>query len=168
MLPTHLPRLLFLVSVGVIPLYTYGQSFEYPESLLVQTLRILNSLFPIVVSIATIFFLWGCVEFIRAQKDEGRAEGRKKVMWGVIALFVLVSTWGIVALLQEVFLGKETYGAVDWGMSDFFDDWGDGDDDDDGGGGDDDNDGGGGDDDNDGCRPGWNDMTDPCPENPLI
>ena len=85
------------------PLCVYGQSFDYVKTILQEFLKLLGTLVPIITALALIMLMWSAVELIRAGKDETRTEGRKKVMWGVIALFVLVSVWGIVVVLQGMF-----------------------------------------------------------------
>jgi len=58
---------------------------------------IVNTLLPIVVAIALLGFFWGLAKFIFAAGDESKKEEGKRVMvWGVIALFVMVSVWGLV------------------------------------------------------------------------
>jgi hypothetical protein len=59
---------------------------------------------PLVAGLALLFFLWGVVQFVfKADSDKAREEGKERMIWGVIALFVIVSTWGIVGLLGRIF-----------------------------------------------------------------
>ncbi len=62
-------------------------------------------LIPLVIAIAVLVFLWGVFKaFILGGSDEGkRAEGRKLMLWGIIALVVIVSLWGIVNLVMTLF-----------------------------------------------------------------
>jgi len=92
----------------VSPLCVHGQTFTYVKTLLQEFLKLLGVLVPIITALALIMLMWSAVELIRAGKDEARTEGRKKVMWGVIALFVLVSVWGIVVVLQGMFFTSGT------------------------------------------------------------
>ncbi len=48
-------------------------------------------------SIAILFFFWGVAQFILndAGNDKTRDEGKKKILWGIIALFVMFSIYGI-------------------------------------------------------------------------
>ena len=96
-------RALVLLALVTGPLCVYGQSFDYAKTLLQDFLKLIGILVPIITAFALIMLMWSAVELIRAGKDETRTEGRKKVMWGVIALFVLVSVWGIVVVLQGMF-----------------------------------------------------------------
>ena len=55
---------------------------------------------PIVISLAVLYFLWGLSTYLLKQEKE---EGRDMMMWGIIALFVMVSIWGLVNLLSDTF-----------------------------------------------------------------
>ena len=49
-------------------------------------------------------FFWGVVLFIlNTDDDTKRAEGKQWMMWGVIALFVMITLWGIVEVLVGTF-----------------------------------------------------------------
>ena len=64
---------------------------------------IINQAIPVVVSLAFLFFVWGLAKFILLSGDEKRhEEGRNIMIWGIIALFVLVSVWGIVNLVGNL------------------------------------------------------------------
>ena len=68
--------------------------------------EVIGTLTPIVVALALLFFFWGLAKYILAAGDESKkAEGRSTMIWGVIALFVIVSVWGLVQVLQQTFLG---------------------------------------------------------------
>lgn len=65
-----------------------------------------NRLIPITVSAALLVFLWGVFKVVRAQGDtKAIEEGRKTMLWGIIALFVMVSVWGLVAFIQHDIFG---------------------------------------------------------------
>src|SRR3989344_3304437 len=58
---------------------------------------LIDLLVPVAITFALLFFIWGFAIFIsKSGSDDGRAEGRKKMLWGVIAIFVIVSVWGLV------------------------------------------------------------------------
>lgn len=45
-------------------------------------------------------FLWGLVRFIvRAGDAKGVEEGRNHIIWGLVALFVMTTVWGIIKLI---------------------------------------------------------------------
>ncbi len=58
---------------------------------------LINILIPIVSALALLYFFWGLAKFILAQGNEDKkSEGRSVMTWGILALFVMVSIWGII------------------------------------------------------------------------
>ena len=73
---------------------------------------ILNILIPILAAAALLVFFWGLVKFILKLGGDAKAveEGRNKMVWGLISLFIIVSLWGIIYFFQRQ-LGLQ---GVDW------------------------------------------------------
>lgn len=72
-------------------------------SLLVNwVLCFMQSLMPLLFTAALIYFLYGAVMFIKAE-DKARDEARNKILYGIVGLFVMVSVWGLVAVLSGTF-----------------------------------------------------------------
>ncbi|NBD74153.1 hypothetical protein GVX82_03900 [Patescibacteria group bacterium] len=67
---------------------------------------LLDILIGLVVTLALLFFFWGLAIFIfNAGDDDARKKGRAVMFWGIVALFVIVAVWGLVALLNQILLG---------------------------------------------------------------
>jgi hypothetical protein len=59
-------------------------------------------------TLALVVFIWGVVVFIaQGENETAREEGKKKMVFGVLGLFAIVTLWGIVYLVQ-VMLGVNT------------------------------------------------------------
>jgi hypothetical protein len=59
---------------------------------------------PLLITAAVVVFMWGVVQYIlNADDSTKRSEGRSFIVWGLVALFVIVSVWGLVAVLQNTF-----------------------------------------------------------------
>lgn len=72
--------------------------------------NILTSATTLLMTAAFVLFFYGIVRFIydRSNGDDTRLEKDKEAMlWGLIALFVMVSTWGIIKLFQD-YLGIQS------------------------------------------------------------
>ncbi len=56
---------------------------------------------PIFFGLAIIFFFYGMGQFILhdAGNEKGREDGKRKMLWGIIALFVMASIMGIIGFL---------------------------------------------------------------------
>lgn len=75
----------------------------YFAQALAQIQGIISTLLPIVVALALLFFFWGLAKFILAAGDESaKEEGKRIMIWGVVALFVMVSVWGLVYFLGNI------------------------------------------------------------------
>ena len=92
-----------MILLVVFPVCTYAQDFSYVTSLGESLLVVAITLIPILLGLALAVFVWGLVVFIsKADNEQERDAGKQKMFWGIIGLFVLVSVWGIVLLLQDV------------------------------------------------------------------
>ncbi len=62
-----------------------------------------KALIPIVFGLAIVYFFWGLATYIRAAGDPKKAaEGKSIMIYGVIAIAVMISIYGLVAWLQNV------------------------------------------------------------------
>ena len=67
-----------------------------------KILELVNVLVPIAFTAALLFFFWGLAKFIMAAGDPAAKEQGKNIMiWGIIALFVMASVWGITTILAQ-------------------------------------------------------------------
>jgi hypothetical protein len=55
---------------------------------------------PIIFTLALLCFFWGIVKYIWSE-GQGKEEGRKIMIWGIVALFVMASVWGLVGFVQN-------------------------------------------------------------------
>lgn len=63
---------------------------------------ILGLLVPVLVTLALVYFIYGLGEYILESGTEAKkADGRTRMIWGTIALFCIVSIWGLVAFIQK-------------------------------------------------------------------
>ena len=65
--------------------------------------RILNGLVGLLILVAILAFFWGLIKYLFSGGGEDKSEGLKMMFYGVIAIFVMVSIWGIIRLLQNTF-----------------------------------------------------------------
>lgn len=56
-----------------------------------------------------VVYFWGISTNILKMRDEGSQAFKAYFVWGIIALFVMVSIWGIVELLQNTVFGGNYY-----------------------------------------------------------
>lgn len=79
---------------------------EFSNLLCKIVIYIVGPLVSLLFVLATVVFLWGVIEFISASGsgDDKKIEaGKKHIIWGIIALFAMVSVFGIVGILRFSF-----------------------------------------------------------------
>ncbi|MDP2669313.1 MAG: hypothetical protein Q8P07_05835 [bacterium] len=63
-----------------------------------------SSVIPFLFLVATVIFLYGVITYLTAGGDEEKASnGKKYIIWGVIALFAMIAIWGIVWAVSNTF-----------------------------------------------------------------
>ncbi|MEY4747459.1 MAG: hypothetical protein RLZZ416_508 [Candidatus Parcubacteria bacterium] len=62
----------------------------------------LNALIGLFITLAIVVFFWGLIQYLLKAGEE-KAKGLSIMFYGVIAIFVMVSIWGIIRLLQSTF-----------------------------------------------------------------
>ena len=70
--------------------------------------QVFNLIIPFLVLLATVIFLYGILKYITAGGDEKKLEEAKSVIvWGVLALAVMLTAWGFVKVLIDAIFGTE-------------------------------------------------------------
>ncbi len=62
-----------------------------------------NLVIALAISLAVIWIIVSVVRYLIAGGEEDRAKGGKAILWGVVGLFVILSIWGLVAILKNTF-----------------------------------------------------------------
>ena len=94
----YFPR--FLLLILLVPTVSHAATIQ---GILTAATNSLSSFAAVGVGIALAVFIWGLVQFIYASGDEKAIEiGRERMVWGIVALFFIVSVWGIVGILQTM------------------------------------------------------------------
>jgi len=94
-----------------------GLLFFFPSLVFAETFAevlgiaqsLIHGLFPIMTLLAVIYFLWGAIKYIKlSDQPEERSKGRDLMIHGIIAVFVMVSFWGLVDILINTFFSSPT------------------------------------------------------------
>ena len=105
MLRTHILRLTVLTLLVATPSAAHAAANNFLE-LSKYLVFMLNaaSTTAIVCAIAVYFYAIA-IDFKDLMSGEGGAKRVTLLFWGVVGLFVMVSIWGILRLLENTFLG---------------------------------------------------------------
>jgi len=84
--------------------YVYGSGSTITD-IIFFGINLINQAVILVVALALLFFFWGVAKFIilNSNNEEKRQEGKSHMMWGIIALFVMLFVWQIVNILANTF-----------------------------------------------------------------
>ncbi|MEK7176895.1 MAG: hypothetical protein AAB719_01160 [Patescibacteria group bacterium] len=98
---------LLIPALALLPLVASAQLTGLGE-LITATGGLINPLIAILVGVALLVFFWGLVKFVFRLGGDGEKavdDGKRLMKWGLIALFVMVSVWGIIEFFQDALLG---------------------------------------------------------------
>lgn len=70
-------------------------------------LSIINGLLayaiPILITLAVVYFIWGVIQYTVSTDEEAKKGARKKIVAGLIGLFVIIAFWGIIKIFTNTF-----------------------------------------------------------------
>ena len=65
--------------------------------------RLLDTALPLLIAAAVVWFVYGLFQLFLAADEEKKEKAKSTVIYGVIAIFVMVSVWGLVNILAGTF-----------------------------------------------------------------
>lgn len=119
MLKTSTFKIIGVLGLTLAPLFAFaftcpaagGQPSNFSDFVCIL-LRFMNTAIPIIIAATLLAFIWGLAKFILAAGDVSKInDGKMLMIWGVIALFVMVSFLGIINLLYSDIIGGDS-GAI--------------------------------------------------------
>ena len=76
------------------------------QDVLCYATRIINdSIIPLMFALAVLYFVWGVVQFVimGAGEEAKRTQGKQHMIWGIVALAVMLGIWSLVGILGGTF-----------------------------------------------------------------
>lgn len=73
-------------------------------SLVGQAVDLINIGVQVLAAAALVLFMWAGVRYVTTATEKDQKQSREALLWGLIALFVLMSIWGILRILRSTFL----------------------------------------------------------------
>ncbi len=99
-------RILASASVGVSPLVALAQGYAPNQGIMGLFSFagvILNRLVPLLIGLAVVWFIWNVILYVMSGNEEKKKAAKSGMLWGIIGIFIMVSVWGLVAILQATF-----------------------------------------------------------------
>lgn len=99
----NIMKKIILTTSVLLPTITFAAGTIKDISLKVATF-LGKPMMVMLFSIALAMFLWGVVDFIRnAENSDEREKGKKRMMWGIVALFAMVAFLGLTNIITQTF-----------------------------------------------------------------
>ncbi len=79
------------------------------QNILCRLQDIFGALIPFLIAIGVLYFIWGVITYVISEDEEAKSRGKDKIVYGLIGLVVIISMWGLVGILQNTFLGTQSF-----------------------------------------------------------
>ncbi|MFA7309466.1 MAG: hypothetical protein WC050_01040 [Candidatus Paceibacterota bacterium] len=97
------------VAASFVPAVALASAPRTFSELAVLVVDILNGAAGLLVLAGIVIYFYGLSTNILKMKDEGGEKMRAYFVWGIIVIFVMVSVWGILRLLQATLFGGDHF-----------------------------------------------------------
>ena len=97
---------LIALLVAFVPVSAFAQSLTTISNIndvSDKFTQILNTSVIILISFSVVWIIVNVVRYLIAGGEEDRKKGGMAILWGVVGLFVILSIWGLVAILKNSF-----------------------------------------------------------------
>ncbi|HUO50258.1 MAG TPA: hypothetical protein VMU25_01680 [Candidatus Paceibacterota bacterium] len=118
---THFSMRARIISTSALAAATLALPALASAQTLLNTLgffnQLLNALIGLLITLAIVVFFYSLIRYVlNAGNAEKQKEQLKMMMYGVITIFVMVSIWGIIRLLQSTFSVTSTTPVIPQGI----------------------------------------------------
>ena len=100
-------KIALIIGTGFLPLIALAQN---AESAIQTVARIIGLLAPIFITLAILAFFWGIVRYLWGGAED-KAQAVIVMVWGVVAIFVMISIYGLVRFIGNTF-GIQQQGSI--------------------------------------------------------
>lgn len=84
-------------------IFKFNSFREFASSLI----DLANYVMPLLIGLALVVFLYGMVKYVgSASSEANKTDGKEIIVWGVLALSVMVGMWGFIAIVRTFFFGE--------------------------------------------------------------
>ena len=95
-------KIIAIISLYALPVFAFA-AVTNDVLLFSKVEEILGKILPIIIAVAVIYFVYNAFMYMIAADEDRKAEAKSKIIYGIVGLFVMVSVWGLVAILSGTF-----------------------------------------------------------------
>ncbi len=74
---------------------------------------LLDEIVILLISFGIVWLIWNIVRYVMSSDEANKEKAKNQMIWGIVALTVIVSIWGIIGVLQNIFDVNSNQGAPD-------------------------------------------------------
>ena len=89
--------------LGVMPLFAFAAYQTRIQDIIITISQILGTLIPVLITVAVVYFIWSVIQFTLSTDEEAKKKAKTGIIQGLIGLFVIVSFWGVIAIVKSTF-----------------------------------------------------------------
>jgi uncharacterized membrane protein YidH (DUF202 family) len=90
---------------------TNNPNLTYPTNFINQATSLTRMILIFLISLSVVWFIWNVIRYTMAEDEEGKGKAKQQMIWGIIAIAVTVSVWGLVNILRTAFGVNSNTGA---------------------------------------------------------
>ena len=91
------------------PLSVFAEEITNASGVAASVASIFNLIIGLLISLAVLFIIYNVVMyFVKGGESADRAAAGMSILWGIVGLFVILSIWGLVAILRGTFQTDDT------------------------------------------------------------
>ena len=100
----HYLRSISLLALLLCVPFVASAQMTFETFLREEVVGVIDGTIVVVIGLALLFFLWGLAKFIlKAGDPRAQEEGKSIMLWGIIALTVMIGVWGLVRFAINAF-----------------------------------------------------------------
>ena len=97
-------KILFSSLLLALPSFVFAAGqIQNISGLLTAFGTLLNQVVPVIFALTFVWFIWNLFHFVMAGDPKQKETAQQMVIWSVIAMFVMVSFWGLVGVIKNQF-----------------------------------------------------------------
>ncbi len=94
---------LIVLALSFAPVSLFAQQITDINGLTSKATNIGNTIVVLLISFSVIWIIFNVVRYLIAGSEENRKKSGMSILWGIVGLFIILSIWGLVAILKNTF-----------------------------------------------------------------
>lgn len=80
----------------MMPFAVFAAPSDILSPILTNVRAALDIVVPIAITLALVYFIWQVIQYVIAADEESKTDKRKKMLYGVVGLFIIIAIWGLI------------------------------------------------------------------------